>query len=269
MAKLDSDSINGVANNISDKSLLLESDHPAIIGPSCIPLPIDRDVNKLAFTLEHVLSPLECERLIQAAEALGFGVAGLGCTGQQTVATQFRDSGRVIVDDPALAQQFFERIQRYLPTVWQGRRIIGLNEQLKFLRYCPGQKFVAHYDGSFCRPETANKTCLTVQFYLSQGALVGGSTRFMGAHAKPALSCTPDAGRALIFQHNILHDGEEVKEGVKYTIRTDVEYSGVTWQAQLQELLGFGCAPIERKRRNLLALPMLAGACALLCSQFL
>lgn len=256
--------INSVATAISATSVLLQPTIAGDIhGPNSIHLPLARDNQKLAFTLENILSLGECERLISGAEALGFGAAGLGRAGEQTVATQFRDSARIIVEDSVLALQMFQRIQPYLPTVWQGRRILGLNEQLKFLRYHPGQKFVAHYDGSFCRPTTSNKTCLTVQLYLSPGEVVGGCTRFMGVYGEPAVSCTPDVGRALIFQHNILHEGEEVRKGVKYTIRTDVEYSGITFLGQLQELIGFGGSPIQQTLRLLQALPILLSLCAI------
>lgn len=258
------DAVNFVAAPISDKSVLLEAEC-AIHGPNSIQLPVLRDANKLAFTLDQVLSSVECDRLVQAAEAVGFGVAGLGRAGEQTAAAELRDSARLIVDDPLLAQQIYQRIRPYLPTVWQGRRILGLNEQLKFLRYHPGQKFVAHYDGAFCRPDTPNKTCLTVQLYLSTDKIVGGSTRFVGAFGENGVSCSPSPGMALVFQHNILHEGEEVKDGVKYTIRTDVEYGGETLSGQLQELLGLGGSPIQQKKRSLLLVPMLIVLISLVC----
>jgi hypothetical protein len=215
------------------------------------------------------LTAKECERFIAAAEKTGFNIAGLGAAGNQIVATEFRDSCRVIVDDRALAQQIFDRIKPHLPTVWDGRRILGLNEHLKFLRYRPGQKFCAHFDGCFWRPNTDNKTCLTVQLYLSAGQLEGGATRFMDETGCCPVACLPLMGRALIFQHNILHDGEEVKGGVKYTIRTDVEYSGITLLARLQELIGLGCSPFQQRRRCLHSLPVMLLICAAVLSPWL
>jgi hypothetical protein len=35
----------------------------------------------------------------------------------------------------------------------------------------------------------------------------------------------PEAGMVLLFEHDLLHDGEEVAGGVKYTCRTDVLYT--------------------------------------------
>lgn len=242
---------NKVARPLSDAARLLDVafDCSRVVGPHKLNLPLARDAGKLAFTVENVLTPLECMRLIDASEAEGFVAAGLGRTGEQSVATQFRDSGRLITEDFFLASKFFTRVQPFLPVVWQGRRILGLNEQLKFLRYNPGQKFVAHYDGAFCRPNTKNKTCLTLQLYLTQDRIEGGATRFVDHDGGNPVSCEPIGGRALVFQHNILHDGEEVKEGVKYTIRTDVEYGSECASARLQEILGLGVSPSDLRRR--------------------
>lgn len=266
MARAELDSINNVASAFAEQLLLHSSTD--IHGPHHIQLPLARDRQKIAFTLENVLSPVECKRLIDAAENVGYGIAGLGSIGSQGAHTQFRDSARLIVDDVGLAQQLFSRLRPFLPTVREGRRILGLNEQLKFLRYHPGQKFVAHFDGAFCRPNTPNMTKLTVQFYLSHGQVEGGTTNFIGEHAERVVRCTPDAGRALVFQHSILHEGAEVKEGVKYTIRTDVEYGGRTCMAQMQERIGLGGSPIEQRRYlSRLMLPVLIALAALLCIQ--
>ena len=37
------------------------------------------------------------------------------------------------------------------PQIFAGRRVLGLNEQLKFLRYHEGQYFAPHFDGAFAR----------------------------------------------------------------------------------------------------------------------
>ena len=60
---------------------------------------------------------------------------------------------------------------------------------------------------------------LTFIVYLNDG-FQGGDTAFLDddvvAHPKP--------GRALLFQHQILHEGCQVLAGVKYVLRTDVMY---------------------------------------------
>lgn len=57
--------------------------------------------------------------------------------------------------------------------------------------------------------------------------LVGGATRFWAMYdSETFMDVNPKAGACLVFQHrNLLHSGEEVVRGVKYTVRTDVMYS--------------------------------------------
>jgi len=251
--------VNLVAGPLSAAGRLTWDDRrQSITGPHPVALPLSRDAAKVAFTLEDVLSADECVRLVEAAESMGFAQAGLGRSGEQVVCTEFRDSGRLITEDPALAQLIFRRVHPHLPRLWRGRRLLGLNEQLKFLRYHPGQKFAAHYDGAFVRPGTQNRTCLTLQLYLSTEHVEGGATIFCGYEgAEKGARCEPRAGRVLIFQHNLLHEGEQVRSGVKYTIRTDVEYGPVSATAWAQEALGFGHPGAERAWRYLFMLLLL------------
>ena len=46
----------------------------------------------------------------------------------------------------------------------------------------------------------------------------GGETTFKG------ISIRPKQGMALLFLHNLYHEGSEVTKGVKYVLRTDVMY---------------------------------------------
>lgn len=51
----------------------------------------------------------------------------------------------------------------------------------------------------------------------------GGATTFHSNNMTRRLDVDPKAGRVLIFQHRgLLHSGDEVLEGVKYTMRTDL-----------------------------------------------
>lgn len=251
------ENVNKVVRGISGRvNLPRQQISTAVASP--INLPLQRDRSKLAFTIENVLSPVECQTLITEAEKISFGKAGLGSSGGQVAETSVRDSGRLICEDHVLAAQIFDRVRQHLPVVWQGRRILGLNEQLKFLKYQKGQKFVAHFDGSFKRHGTSNQTFLTLQVYLATvPANNGGSTRFIGRTPDEGVRCCSVQGRAVVFQHNILHEGELVSGNniTKYTIRTDVEYGPPSITADLQETVGFGGSPAQiRQRLKLLGL---------------
>lgn len=56
--------------------------------------------------------------------------------------------------------------------------------------------------------------------------LLGGATSFMdGFSAKDAVRVFPKTGSLLIFQQrNLFHAGDDVFQGVKYTVRTDIMY---------------------------------------------
>lgn len=55
--------------------------------------------------------------------------------------------------------------------------------------------------------------------------LVGGATSFLDTGEDKKIDVDPRTGRVLIFQHDgLYHCGDEVKAGVKYTMRTDIIY---------------------------------------------
>jgi tetratricopeptide (TPR) repeat protein len=106
-------------------------------------------------------------------------------------------------------------------------RAYGLNPQFRFCRYEPGQKFAAHYDGNFAI-SSEDKSFYTFMIYLN-GGFDGGATNFLSDSATPPRgrvleSLAPEAGMLLVFQHNIYHEGEELRGGLKYMMRSDVMY---------------------------------------------
>ena len=56
-------------------------------------------------------------------------------------------------------------------------------------------------------------------------ALQGGATSFLSRDETRKMDVDPKAGRVLIFQHrNLYHSGDDVRSGIKYTMRTDIMY---------------------------------------------
>lgn len=134
--------------------------------------------------------------------------------------------------------------------------IIRLNPRLSFLRYGPGHYFKPHCDGLndlLHANGAVNKSFVTLHLYLNGNdtifgsteddirpkfiklleddpelPLEGGATRFWTPDKKNFLDVTPRVGRVLVFQQRMLvHSGEEVTEGVKYTMRGDFMYQEV------------------------------------------
>ena len=109
-----------------------------------------------------------------------------------------------------------------MPTAFGRWHASGLNERFRFYRYRPGQRFAAHYDGSYQRNRDEN-SWLTLLVYLNDD-FAGGTTRFDLAGVADPVVVQPQAGMALVFMHDRLHQGDEVTAGTKYVLRTDVMY---------------------------------------------
>ncbi|KAG0372044.1 hypothetical protein BGX24_000809 [Mortierella sp. AD032] len=204
----------------------------------------------LALTLAHVLSPQECRAMIERTEGLGYDIAlvnmGPAPGGQKVSAgvhiPGYRDGKRCIVDDVEFTKQLWDRIKDHVPAVWEGRPVVGMNERLRFLKYFPNDQFAPHMDGEYHRTDGSGEvTKVTVQFYLNgegeieQGGdglgLTGGETSFLSERYgdrkgreedRVAVACR--TGQTLIFQHDLVHEGSRVLQGVKYVVRGDILY---------------------------------------------
>ena len=97
-------------------------------------------------------------------------------------------------------------------------RFVGGNPRLRIYRYEPGEQHSTHWDTVVELPGGIASR-VTLVFYLNDG-FTGGETEF------PELkkTITPQRGRALLFQHRVLHAALTPATGVKYVLRTDVLY---------------------------------------------
>jgi predicted 2-oxoglutarate/Fe(II)-dependent dioxygenase YbiX len=167
---------------------------------------------------DQLLSPAECQALIARAEAIGFAEAPITTSRGPVMRRDIRNNERVMVDDPTLAGSLYQRALPFLPPRMMGMELCGANERLRYYRYHPGQRFAPHMDGAFIRTN-GEESFLTFMIYLNEG-FTGGSTLFLDHETR----VLPVTGRALFFQHMLLHEGCEVETGVKYVLRTDVMF---------------------------------------------
>jgi hypothetical protein len=230
----DEELASGLAKNLPD----LSSDRERVA------LPGNSQQDKLAITVDDVLSEEECAWLIQRTEQLGYESALVNVgNGNQVADNEFRKSGRCVLDSPEVAAAIWQRISKYLPDDETRERFggiqgeyesttqaVGLNERLRFLKYEPGDYFAPHFDGCFMRGASSGlrmgeRSKMTLMVYLN-GGFSGGSTDFVHVRDESMkVSVAPKAGRILCFDHHIYHAGEELTSGTKYAIRMDVMYS--------------------------------------------
>lgn len=86
----------------------------------------------------------------------------------------------------------------------------------------------AHCDGCYQTPDGTERSYFTLQLYLNDAAeqLKGGATTFHDFSMTKKIDVAPKCGRVLMFQHrNLLHSGDDVRGGTKYTMRTDIMYT--------------------------------------------
>lgn len=170
------------------------------------------------WTADDVLSPGECRSLVARIEAGGPAPAPITTGTGFVMRPDIRNNSRVILDDAPLAAALYDRVLPHLPPVLSGWNVCGANERFRGYRYEAGQRFALHYDGAFER-SASEVSRLTFLVYLNDD-YVGGTTDFPDHQQR----IEPRTGRALFFQHRILHEGCPVTAGVKYVLRSDIMY---------------------------------------------
>ena len=146
-----------------------------------------------------------------------------------------------MIDSDQIVEEVFSRIRHLLPDPsqilqlkpeTQRWRLDSINRRLRFLRYDEGGFFDKHCDGHF-KDETEEgvprRSFVTIQIYLNDGGgldFTGGGTSFWSSSGS-SCTCTPEAGKVLLFSHPHLHSGDLLEGGRKYAIRSDIMYANV------------------------------------------
>lgn len=189
-----------------------------------------KSVSRRLVQLDGVLSPLECRLLMDRGAAVGYSKQEYG----SRFAREARQ--RATEDDPSLSLLLWERLHHRLPRLvdvyealvpdppleypLEEHVAVGLNPRLRYYRYEPGGRFPLHVDLSY-RASAQERSFLTVILYLNDD-YSGGQTRFGSVAVQPV------AGMALLFPHELRHEGEAVTAGTKAVLRTDVMYRVVS-----------------------------------------
>ncbi|KAJ7105686.1 hypothetical protein C8R44DRAFT_681466, partial [Mycena epipterygia] len=206
-----------------------------------------------AVVLDSLFSNEETSAFLAEAEASSpWDIAQINGGGTyQYTNTSYRNSQRIIYDSLQLSEAIFKKVRPHLNDIeeieeisyingqkaMQKWRMVRLNERLRFLRYPEGGFFRKHIDGCYENEENGQRTFYTLQFYLpsdSSGShesfkpAKGGATRFLGRKGAYA-DVQANPGRVLVFQHaTLMHTGEEVTNGVKCAMRSDIMYEKVS-----------------------------------------
>ncbi|CAF4949361.1 unnamed protein product [Rotaria sp. Silwood1] len=180
---------------------------------------VEKKKNLHFFIIHNLLTDTECQHYINESERAGY-------TPLDGYQTSYRSNDRVAIVSPSLSALLFKRLSGYFPDsithhgdTWEP---IGLNEVFRFCRYGPGGVFGAHRDTYFSR-SARERSFMTINIYLNDTD--AGCTRFLNPTNKEVIfPCEPKIGKALVFLHNEYHDGDVLRSGSKYLMRTDLMY---------------------------------------------
>mmetsp|Transcript_9484 Transcript_9484/g.13947 ORF Transcript_9484/g.13947 Transcript_9484/m.13947 type:complete len:274 (-) Transcript_9484:232-1053(-) len=208
-----------------------------------------------AWVVEDILTSSECQDLTQRAIELGIE------TTQSTGDIRHRNSTTVSLDDEGLAKKIFERIREHIPQeVWVGKDCshhglkhskeglygnwtpYALNSRWRIVCYPGSGHFGPHRDGWHMEDEH-HRSFITINGYLTDRPVgFGGATRFVKDNIDANLNDegifttaekdvlhrieADKAGKAVVFFHDLLHDGEPLKQGSppKWVFRTEIMY---------------------------------------------
>lgn len=202
-----------------------------------------------AIVIENLLPKEDCLEMLQRVENQGFETALVNIGGgQQVLATDVRNSDRCIMDDPDTAEKIWQRILialkefdddvqkqlglEYLYSPSDGWSPVGLNERLRFLQYSPGQYFRPHSDGVYVRngndlagkDRRRERSFVTCLLFLND-CPAGGETAFHGPGFGETFKIPCRTGTAILFEHDLVHEGCQIRKGHKHVMRSDVMYT--------------------------------------------
>lgn len=106
------------------------------------------------------------------------------------------------------------------------------NHHRLICRYFQGGHFAGHRDGVFRRNDS-ERSILTFMIYLNSESkdFEGGTTNFLDEKTKEIqYRVVPKTGMAIIFDHQLFHEGDSVKSGKKYIMRSDIVYTRTNTQ---------------------------------------
>jgi WD40 repeat protein len=183
------------------------------------------------FVVSGLFSDSECAELLTPEIKASFQKAIMNYP------TYYRNNDRQVVDSTALSEFLFEKVKPYLPQsveinssipIENGKwALVGLNSRLRFCRYQANQYFNRHLDGiHYHSAQTQSK--LTFMIYLNDATdFEGGRTLFYKTKDSEAIwaTYTPQKGDLIVFDHNVWHEGEVLKSGEKFILRSDILYS--------------------------------------------
>mmetsp|Transcript_570 Transcript_570/g.968 ORF Transcript_570/g.968 Transcript_570/m.968 type:complete len:306 (-) Transcript_570:99-1016(-) len=238
------------SHQYEDMPLLLDD-----YNPECTFHYVDEEKNgPRAVVIHNVLNENECKNIMLFMDSDQVSLESVSSN------TSIRNNERAVVMSERIAKTLFDRLAPILTQLGQHElechssnctdfindglgmkgtwELSSLNPRFRLCKYQPNGHFGPHYDGDYIIDPISHRSLKTLMIYLND-SFDGGRTCFCNDHDMHydeirQIYCSPDSmlyaklkarpGDCLIFDHRILHQGEQVIGGCKYIMRSDVMY---------------------------------------------
>ena len=194
--------------------------------------------DNMAFVLHNVLSKKECDQIIEYGEKEGFKSLA------SEYSPNYRKSERINVDDNEFGDILLKRVKPFLTekvkltkqtkTHYIYDKICGtwkldkINPWFRLCKYEPGGFFKKHLDSGYHPKVHSHRSLITIMVYLNDDYQNGETIIYdinNNENDKEIFRLKAKPGDCLIFNQKILHEGNEVNNGIKYMIRSDIFYT--------------------------------------------
>lgn len=159
--------------------------------------------------LEDILTPEECAKYI---DLINDG-ENVEIINRPFYASYYRK----LVMDSNFTNVLYERLDKL--GLIEKYNIKYLNNCLRLSKYDEGGEFKIHKDGFF-QDKLGNRSFMTLNIFLNNDFEDGG-TSFYDENKNLVMTADPKPGKGVIFDSQIYHSGNIVKNGNKYLLRTD------------------------------------------------
>ena len=190
------------------------------------------------FWLEGLLTKSMCKDLIAAFERVPGGFSKNSDVSVEYPA-EYRNNLRMLTKLPVFTDSLWGAIQTRMqdsevvgmkPYGWSSEGWwlpVGINDMWAVSKYESGQYFKPHYDGMYKDEAGNTMSILTITLYLNEAFDGGELIFYSGSLSDPVESWRwqPRAGSCFVMNHDILHAGDTVLNGVKYIMRSSIMYS--------------------------------------------
>lgn len=184
---------------------------------------VQANLDLLSICVDDVFNSLECIKLIEVSENVGYEKASLfDAKGKKIFYTDVRDGLRCIIDDSDFSITLEQRIQHLIPLEYRGKKYHSINPRFRFLKYNePTHHFAPHQDG--CYSANNIMSMITILIYLNDD--YAGARTCTNKDKKTIMSeIEPKSGLVYMMDQDILHSVPNLISGTKYVIRTELMY---------------------------------------------